>query len=143
MSKTLVAIIIGCAALIATSAQAQPGWLEFQPANQHGVRQASVKYGDLDLNRGPGRDALRQRVGYALKMVCRADGGRSLTDHEGQCRRDNAVQVEENMANIIATRRAAGQIAQVELGVRRRSPGQASAAPRPVRRAFRRAPRDP
>ncbi len=119
MSKTLVAIIIGCAALIATGAQAQPGWLGFQPANQQGVRQASVNYADLDLNREAGREALRQRVNYALKMVCRAAGSQSLTDLEGQCRRDNAAQVEQNVAAVIATRRAAGQIAQADLDVQR------------------------
>ncbi|MCY7280867.1 MAG: UrcA family protein [Sphingomonas bacterium] len=115
-----MAIIVGCAALMATDAKAQSSWLDFQPVNQQGVRQASVKYADLDLNREAGREVLWRRIGHALKMVCRADDrSRALVDLEGECRRAKRVEVEQTVAQVIANRRAAGQIAQLELGARR------------------------
>jgi len=120
MSKIFVAIIVGCAALMATDAKAQPSWLDFQPANQQGVRQASVKYADLDLNREAGREVLWRRVGHAVQMVCRAeDRGRSLVDLEGECRRASRAEAEQTVAEVIANRRAAGQIAQIEFGAGR------------------------
>lgn len=120
MRKIFLAMIVGCAASIATSAHAQPSWLDFQPANQAGVRQASVKYADLDLNHEAGREVLRQRVGYALKMVCSAeDRARTPIDLEGECRRSKRVEIEQKVAQVIANRRAAGQIAQLRVGANR------------------------
>ncbi len=120
MSRTIIAIMVSVAALMTTSAQAQPGWLQFQSANKVGVRQASVSFADLDLNREPGRKMLRQRVSYALKMVCSAEGGtRTLTDLEGQCRRANGAKVEQDVAQLIQTRSTGRQIAQNDVNIGR------------------------